>query len=185
MRQDMKDTCEDCPDFAACTELCEEMKSQLEELPKWSKEKAESQYTNEQRDGEKDSDDFQGIDRFRNINPARVYEDADPTKIDWEETPPQPRAVEIGESERRHLKNQIGKAIRNDGPKFKRRFYSFLRCENIKDIAKRSGTTKQNVQQQLYRRVKKVYRMFNKQEIQGKKIITPLQFKLKVSFADF
>ena len=81
----MKDTCENCPDFADCTGICDDIKPQLEELPKRSPEISEARLNEKQRDVEKISGDTSGIDRYRQINPARVYEDAIDTEIDWEE----------------------------------------------------------------------------------------------------
>ena len=182
----MKETCENCPDFATCTKICEK---KIEVINKGtnqsSKEEPESQLNDEQRDGEKDSDDYRGMDRFRRIDLGKLFENAIEPEINWEQTPVQPKAAEIGASERLYLTEQIKWATRNDGPKFKRRFYSFLRCENMTSIAKRAGTSKQNIQKIFERRIDRVYRMLKKSKFADKKIITPLQFKHKVSIADF
>jgi hypothetical protein len=179
----MKETCENCPDFADCAGICDDIKPQLEELPKRLPEIPESQLNEKQRDVEKDSGDTSGIDRYRQINPARVYEDAVDTEIDWEETSPQPVASEIEEFERRLLIEEIRMATRDDGLRFKRRLWAFLRCENIKKIAERSGTSKQNIQKQFQRTIGRVRRILSKGKPSDKRFITPLQFKKKANFA--
>jgi len=180
----MIETCKNCPDFADCLGICEKIEPQLEELPKWPPEIPESQLNVKQRDFEKDSGDTSGIDRYRQINPARVYEDAIDTEIDWEETSPQPVAAEIEESERRLLIEEIRMATRDDGLKFNRRLWAFLRCENIKKIAEKSGTSKQNIQKQFQRTIGRVRRILSKSKLSDKRFITPLQFKKKANFAN-
>ena len=105
----MKKTCEDCTEFDSCLGICDKIKPQLEELPKWSPERPESHFNEKQRDVENVSGDTSGIDRFRKINPARVYEDVDVTEIDWEEIPPQAEAVEIENPDRKKSGNQFSR----------------------------------------------------------------------------
>ena len=182
----MKETCEECPDFADCPGLgrCDKIKSQLEELPKWPPERSESLFNKKQRDIEKVSGDTPGIDRFRKINPAKVYEDVTDTEIDWEHTQPQPDAVEMEESERKRLTDAMTIATRREDLKLRRRFQSFLRCEKIVQISIRSGTTKQNIQKRFQLVINKVYRHISKGHKAIKAPITPLQFKKKVNYAN-
>jgi hypothetical protein len=170
----MKETCENCPTFASCQELCEELEKELERVTKDPKHAYE-----------KEVSDFGEIDRYRKIKSGRLFENAEETEINWDETLPQPKAAEINEPETRHLKEAIRFAIKNDDKKFQRRFYAFMRCDNIIKIAKRSGTTKQNIQQQFDRRLKKLHRFINRKgKSPDKKNITPLKFKHKVNFGD-
>jgi hypothetical protein len=180
----MKETCENCTDFADCLGICEKIESQLEELPKWPPERSESLFNKKQRDIEKVSGDTPGIDRFRKINPGSLYEDAVDTEIGWEKTSPQPVAAEIEESERLLLDEALRMVTRDYDLKFKCRIRAFLRCEKITKIAERSGTSKQNIQKQFQRRIGKIRRILSKGKLSDKKIITPLQFKKKVNLAN-
>jgi hypothetical protein len=177
----MKETCEDCPNIAKCKEICEKIEDQLGETPDWSIERPESLLNEKQRYIEKDSGNPSGIDRFRKINPARVYSDAIDTEIEWEETPPQPEAAEIENPERKKLMESIEIATRRKGLKFSRRFRSFLMCEKIVRIAERSGTTKQNIQKQFQLTVDKAYQVISKSKRIAKATITPSKFKKKIS----
>ena len=177
----MKETCENCADFADCIGICEKLKQQLEELPERSPEIPESQFIQKQSDVEKASGDTLGIDRFRKINPGRIYEDAVDTEIDWEETPPQPEAAELEKPGRKSLTDAITIATRREDMKLKRRFKSFLMCEKIVSIAARSGTTKQNIQKQFQLTVDKAYREILKRKSVAKASITPLKFKKKIT----
>jgi hypothetical protein len=180
----MKETCEDCPDFDDCTEICDKIKSLLEEPSKNLREIPESRIRKIQGDFKKIRGDKSGIERFRKINPARVYENTTDTKIDWEETPPQPEAVEIENPERKKLLESIEIATRRGGLKLKRRFQSFLKCDKIVQIADRSGTTKQNIQKQFQLTVDKAYRVISKGKRTTKASITPLKFKKKINLPD-
>jgi hypothetical protein len=180
----MKENCEDCPDVAECLEICEKIKPLLEELPKYSPEKSESQFNEKLGDIENVSGDKSGIDRFRRINPASVYEDTTDTEIDWESTQPQPEAVEMEKVERKQLRDAIIIATRREDLKLNRRFQSFLKCEKIVQIAARSGTTKQNIQKRFQLVIHKVYRIISKSYKAKKAAITPLKFKKKVNLSD-
>jgi len=164
----MKETCKGCTEFDDCQGICEKIEPQLEELPKWPPENPKSQ----------------GIDSFRKINPASLYEDAVDTEIDWEKTSPQPVAAEIEESERRLLDEALRMATRDYDLKFKCRIRAFLRCETITKIAERSGTSKQNIQKQFQRRIGKMRRILSKGQLSDKRFITPLQFKKKMNLAN-
>ena len=178
----MKETCEGCPDFEGCVEFCDKIEAQLEELPKRSPEIPESQLNTKQRNFEKESEDTSGIDRHRKINPGSLYEDAVDTEIDWEKTSPQPVAAEIEDSERLLLDDAIRMATLDYDLKFKCRIRAFLRCETIKKISERSGTSKQNIQKQFQRTIGRVRRILSKGKLSDNRLITPLQFKKKVNF---
>ena len=180
----MKETCEDCPYAVECLGICEKINPLLEELPKYSPEKSESQFNKQQGDIENVSGDKSGIDRFRRINPASVYEDTIDTEIDWESTQPQPEAVEMGKAERKQLRDAIIIATRREDLKLNRRFQSFLKCEKIVQIAFRSGTTKQNIQKRFQLVIHKVYRLISISHQAKKTTITPLKFKKKVNLSD-
>jgi hypothetical protein len=165
----MKETCEDCPDSADCTEACEPVRQQLEELSKGSKRRARKLSYN---------------DEFRRIDPAKKYDDAVDTKIDWELTSPQPDAVEMEEYERKQLTDAIIIATRREDLKLRRRFQSFMTCEKIVQITARSGTTKQNIQKRFQLVIDKVYRLISKNHQAKKATVTPLKFKKKVNLSD-
>lgn len=165
----MIETCENCPKFSKCTEICKKIESQLEQRPRFSP---------------KELVPNQEIDLSRKIDLASMYEDVEPLEISWDKSQVEPQAAEIGWDDRAYLLEAIKAATRGKGLKFQRRFRSFLMCETIKRIAKRSGSTNQNIQKQFQVVIKRTHKIISKGKRAIKSAMTPLKFKQKISLSD-
>lgn len=178
----MRETCEGCEKFDSCRKPCNEINEVIEKVfstNKRSSETALSQWIKPKKENSGDKNETT-IDDFRNIDPGRAFENVSPTEIEWEQTPPQGKVVDLQKSEKQLLYDVISRAIPRERTKLKRRFRDFLACEKISRIADRAGTTKQNLQKQFQWVIKKVYRILKKSKIATESNITPYKFKLKL-----
>lgn len=184
--------CSECPDRTTCTKLCVAIKKLLpRDTPR--KEIAVSEIL---RKGEKDDEkkDVPDIDKIRKIKRGADSGDLQDQEMVWN-TGSYIADYEWIEKDRKVFRQSIDKAIPYGQTKLKRRFYSFLGCESMADIAKRANTSKQNIQQTFKRVIKPILEKLERvtdqvsdefkrviewiieKSKEGKKPLTPLKLK--------
>ena len=119
-----------------------------------------------------DRKDVPDIDKIRKIDPAAAFGNRDSQDTAWD-SDSHMDAADWTTEEDKHFRKLIDKGIPYGQVKLKRRFYSFLRCEKITDIAKRANTSKQNIQQTFQRVIERIAEKRKRED----KPSTPLKFK--------
>lgn len=128
----MRKTCEQCPKYGNCQELCEEILNQIEkgdEKPKASLD-FDSPYKR----------DFSPTENFSIEDVSKNYSGS----------------LDLGDWERKLLDEAIGFSIPSYKKKLKRQFNAFLKCNSITSIANRANTKKQDIQQKFQLIIKRV-----------------------------
>ena len=175
----MIQSCTDCPKFAQCISTCQEIEKQLPEdveSEKYSPETPVSQFERVPKEDKPDETRPATIDDFRKINPVADRADDIETEWDaqWDENP----LVESDLTPRDYEKLNLDLLIPDR--KIRGRFKAFLKCAKMTEIAKRSNTSKQNIQKQFLSICRRIVRSL----LQGKlsdSIITPHQVKRRVA----
>jgi len=129
------------------------------------------------KEGEnEDRKDVPDIDKIRKINRAGAFGDAEDQDNVWELVSTK-SVSDWTTEEDKHFRKLIDKGVPYGQVKLKRRFYSFLRCEKITDIAKRANTSKQNIQQTFQRVIERIAEKWKRED----KPSTPLKFKSMIT----
>jgi hypothetical protein len=177
----MIESCKNCPKHGQCISTCQEIEKQLPQddgLEKYSPEIPISQFKKFPEEDEPDETRPAtiDIDDLREINPfADRAADID-TEPDaqWDKNP----LIESDLTSTDYEKLNLDLLLPDR--KKRGRFKAFLKCAKMTEIAKRSNTSKQNIQKQFLRICKRIVRSLS----QGKfsdSIITPHQIKRRLA----
>ena len=128
----MRKTCEQCPKYENCKELCEEILNQIDR-------------GNEKSNDSLDFDspykrDWSPIENFSNEEGPNNYLES----------------LNMGFWEKKLLDEAIGFSIPSYKKKLKRQFNAFLKCNSITSIAARANAKKQDIQQKFQLIIKRV-----------------------------
>jgi hypothetical protein len=170
----MIEPCKDCPELKNCTKPCDRLEKFLPDDIK-IKERTASDFLREEEDEENRNDDVPDIDKLRKIDPGALYQEVEDLDIEWDSRPLITSDGLTDEKKEIH-KRHIDKAIPYGQTKLRRRFYSFLRCDDIAAIAIRANTSKQNIQQMFQRIIQRIVEMREKKN----RPLTPLKFKAEI-----
>ena len=117
--------------------------------------------------------DVPDIDKVRTIDPADPFSHSENLDGIWDLTSDD----FISERERKEFKQLVYKGIPYGKTKLKSRFNAFLKCDTMTVIAKRSNTSKQNIQKMFQRVIERMTRNWDPRE---EKPSTPNKFKKMV-----
>jgi len=171
--------CENCPKFAKCESPCQEVEKLLPknvESEKYSPEIPVSQFKKVREEYEPNKTRPTTIDDFRKINPvAHRAADID-RELDaqWDINP----LVESNLTPTDYEKLNLDLLVPDR--KIRGRFKAFLKCAKMTEIAKRSNTSKQNIQKQFLRICKRIVRSLRQGKLSDS-IITPHQVKRRLA----
>jgi len=128
----MRKTCEQCPKYENCKELCEEILNQIEKGDEKSNDSLDfdSPYKR----------DFSSIENFSDKDVSNNHSGS----------------LNMGSWERKFLDEAIGFSIPSYKKKLKRQFNAFLKCNSITSIAIRTNAKKQDIQQKFQLIIKRV-----------------------------
>ena len=156
--------CKDCPDDTTCSGICPKLEKMLpSEAPATERPVSELSI---KKSEEKAGEDASYLDRIH-----RKKWGAYPMELENQDSAWESVFIAIPdewtEEEEEALGRSIHKAFRYGEIKLKRRFFAFLRCQDMTSIAESANTSKQNIQQSFQRLVKKIAKIFE-QERAGK-----------------
>lgn len=177
----MIETCENCPKFANCTTLCKKADELLEPVVEDIPGITESKIDKRRSSYDEKNEGRGTIDNLFRIDSGRKFEDREDQNIDWIQTPVQPVSADLDQNDVKALTEAIRWSIPSDNIKLKRWFNSFLRCSKIVEIADRANTTKQNVQKQFQRVIRRTHSILTKCRKAIDYNPSPLQFKKKIA----
>jgi hypothetical protein len=175
----MKKTCENCPDATRCTEPCKDIEELLEQPAEDYVERPVSNIVLPGSSDDEEDEIAATIDDFIKIDIGRMFEDVSPTEIDWTQTAPQPKSLDLDPNDNKSLAQAILWAARGR-PKQRQRLIAFLKCSKITEIAMRANTSKQNIQKQLQSVIRKVHQILKQSRQKMDYDPSPLHFKTKV-----
>lgn len=169
----MLETCTECPKRATCTALCPKIEKMLpRDVP--ARERTASELLRKSED--EDTNDVPDIDKIRKIDRAAGFGDEEDQESVWD-LASDLTAPDSTDEDKKVFRMLIDKGIPSGQTRLKRRFYSFLRCEKITEIALRANTTKQNIQKVFQRIIERAAAKHWKREaIQA----TPKKFKAMI-----
>lgn len=168
----MKVPCERCRKRKICVEPCEKLEKLLPPDISMKERPVSGLLRGEENE---DRIDVPDIDKIRKIDPAAVYGAEEDQHATWDMVPGM-TALDWTSEDMKVFKKHIEEAIPYGQTKLKRRFYSFLRCEKMTDIARRANTSKQNI----WKAFQKVIERISKSYWRETKVSTPLKFKAMV-----
>jgi hypothetical protein len=175
----MIQSCRNCPKHAQCESLCPEVEKlvpQDDGVKKYSPEMPVSQLKKAADEEEPDETRPATIDDFRKINPVADHADDIETEWDaqWDENP----LLESDLTPTDHEKFNLDLLVPDR--KIRGRFKAFLKCAKMTEIARRSNTSKQNIQKQFLRICKRIERSLL-HGMPSHSITTPHQLKRRVA----
>jgi hypothetical protein len=179
----LTDHCRSCPKRSSCVALCPEMEALIppqipDRVDKFSKEipaSARLQRLNEQREEDNEpltEDEY--YDSERGIDPAARFGADSDLDVEWHKDSPLYLEADLASEDYKFFKELIHTQLRS--PIQKNRLKAFLGCESLTNIARRSSTSKQNIQKQISRIIGRLARRIAQQEV-PKQLITPHQLK--------
>jgi hypothetical protein len=176
----MLEFCRNCPTFASCTEICKALERHLREGEGANEQEIPvSQLTDDKRGSDYDGETSpinpsELLDKKRKIDPAASYKNDTPQEIDWAKDDRPPSNIFV--SDFNLLRRHIYMRVRNI--KQRMRFYAFLNCAKIIEIARRANTTRQNIHKQFNRICYRVAKSIA-QSAPSDRVYTPARLKKK------
>lgn len=175
----MIQSCKNCPKHGQCISPCQEIEKLLPQddgFEKYSPEIPVSQFGEFPEEDEPDETRPATIDDFRKIDRAAHYAGDIDTEwgAQWDKNP----LIEPDLTPTDYEKFNLDLLVQDR--KIRERFKAFLKCAKMTEIARRSNTSKQNIQKQFLRICKRIGRSL----LHGRpshSIITPHQIKRRVA----
>lgn len=176
----MIESCKNCPKHGQCISTCQEIEKQLpkdDSSEKYGPEIPISQFP-EIKKKESGESRPRSFDDFRKINPFADRAGDIDTELDaqWDKKPFLESDLTVVDYKKLDEIIDLKVPDRKIGGRFK----AFLKCAKMTEIARRSNTSKQNIQKQFHRICKRIRRSL----LHGRplySIMTPHQIKRRLA----